>query len=36
MNNIKVTDLEELIPKQPIGHPEDQQPDSKEDSDNIV
>lgn len=35
MNYIKVSELEELIPKQPIGHPEDQKPDHQEDKDNI-
>lgn len=34
MHYIKVSELEELIPKQPIGHPEDHQPDTKEDDTN--
>ena len=33
---IKVSELEEMIPKQPIGHPEDHVPEENKDDDSIV
>jgi hypothetical protein len=36
MTKIKVSELEELIPKQPIGHPEDHEPDEGKEENNIV